>query len=236
MNSNLQPNIDQRSARYWVYPTNYPPRDYQINICKQALFINTLVCLPTGLGKTLIAAVVMYNFYCWFPTGMINILLLFLLCGALFIPLNPGKVIFLAPSKPLVQQQISACHDIMGIPECDTAHLEGSVQAEKRRILWESKRVFFCTPQTLLNDIQAGRCDPRHIVCLVIDEAHKATDNYAYTTAVEEIGRVSDRFRILALSATPGSDIRKIQNVQRNFACHPEETNSLYLLYFAGNL
>lgn len=29
---------------------------------------NTLVCLPTGLGKTLIAAVVMYNHYRWFPT------------------------------------------------------------------------------------------------------------------------------------------------------------------------
>lgn len=32
-----------------------------------ALLQNTLVCLPTGLGKTLIAAVVMYNFSRWFP-------------------------------------------------------------------------------------------------------------------------------------------------------------------------
>ncbi len=32
-----------------------------------ALLANTLVCLPTGLGKTLIAAVVMYNFSRWFP-------------------------------------------------------------------------------------------------------------------------------------------------------------------------
>ncbi len=68
--SNIKyPQIDAQSARFWTYPTNYAPRDYQISICKEALFTNTLVCLPTGLGKTLIAAVVMYNFYNWFPTG-----------------------------------------------------------------------------------------------------------------------------------------------------------------------
>jgi ERCC4-related helicase len=48
---------------------------------------NTLVSLPTGLGKTLIAAVVMYNYYRWFPTG---------------------KVVFCAPTRPLVSQQIHA--------------------------------------------------------------------------------------------------------------------------------
>ena len=34
-----------------------------------ALFTNTLVALPTGLGKTLTAAVVMYNYFRWFPDG-----------------------------------------------------------------------------------------------------------------------------------------------------------------------
>lgn len=28
-----------------------------------------MVVLPTGLGKTLIAAVVMYNYFRWFPEG-----------------------------------------------------------------------------------------------------------------------------------------------------------------------
>ena len=35
-----------------------------------SLLTNTLVCLPTGLGKTLIAAVVMHNFCRWFPEVM----------------------------------------------------------------------------------------------------------------------------------------------------------------------
>lgn len=52
---------------YWLYPTNKPPREYQREMAAAALGANTLVALPTGLGKTLIAAVVMLNFYRWFP-------------------------------------------------------------------------------------------------------------------------------------------------------------------------
>ena len=77
------------------YPTNYPVREYQLQIVGDALFKNTLVSLPTGLGKTFIAAVVMFNYYRWFPAG---------------------KVIFMAPTRPLVTQQIGACHDIVAIP------------------------------------------------------------------------------------------------------------------------
>ena len=44
-------------------------RDYQLQIVQTALHCNTLVCIPTGLGKTFISAVVMYNYYRWFPNG-----------------------------------------------------------------------------------------------------------------------------------------------------------------------
>ena len=56
------------SCRAWLYPAAPPPREYQFSIAWTASQHNTLACLPTGLGKTLIAAVVMYNFYRWFPT------------------------------------------------------------------------------------------------------------------------------------------------------------------------
>lgn len=71
MHKSEYPPLDQAATKDWIYPTNYPVRQYQLEICKKALFTNTLVCLPTGLGKTLIAAVVMYNYYRWFPTGKI---------------------------------------------------------------------------------------------------------------------------------------------------------------------
>lgn len=56
---------------------NVPLRDYQFAITKKALFSNTLVALPTGLGKTLIAAVVMYNYFRWFPDGNLILVMLF---------------------------------------------------------------------------------------------------------------------------------------------------------------
>ena len=55
------------AAQSWVYPSGIAEREYQVAIVEQALLNNTLVCLPTGLGKTFIAAVVMYNFFRWFP-------------------------------------------------------------------------------------------------------------------------------------------------------------------------
>ncbi len=59
----VPPGFDYSAGRTWLYPINMEKRDYQLRIVQTCLFHNTLVCLPTGLGKTFIAAVVMYNFY-----------------------------------------------------------------------------------------------------------------------------------------------------------------------------
>lgn len=121
-----------------------------------ALLTNTLVCLPTGLGKTLIAAVVMHNFARWFPevcrlagfacgyactcctrhclhwlawpnyraahvptTNLTPSRNLPLLCGL------QGKVVFVAPTKPLVAQQVDACHSFMGMSKTGFCELTG---------------------------------------------------------------------------------------------------------------
>ncbi|XP_072485366.1 Fanconi anemia group M protein isoform X2 [Notamacropus eugenii] len=179
----------------WIYPTNFPVREYQLRISEAALFCNTLVCLPTGLGKTFIAAVVMYNFYRWFPSG---------------------KVVFMAPTKPLVAQQIEACSRVMGIPQRHMAEMTGSTQAFVRKEIWHNKRVLFLTPQVMINDLSRGACPAVKIRCLVIDEAHKALGNYAYCQVVRELVKYTKHFRILALSATPGSDTKAVQQVVSN--------------------
>jgi ERCC4-related helicase len=48
----------------------------------------------------------MYNFWRWYPKG---------------------RIIFLAPTKPLVAQQIYACNQIMGIPCDETIELTGKI-------------------------------------------------------------------------------------------------------------
>ncbi|XP_047175299.1 DEAD-box ATP-dependent RNA helicase FANCM-like [Vigna umbellata] len=187
--------IDAEAAKTWIYPVNVPLRDYQFDITQSALFSNTLVALPTGLGKTLIAAVVMYNYFRWFPQG---------------------KIVFTAPSRPLVMQQIEACHNIVGIPQEWTVDMTGQLSPPKRAQFWKTKRVFFVTPQVLEKDIHSGTCLVKCLVCLVIDEAHRAMGNYAYCEAVRELMAVPVQLRILALTATPGSKQQTVQAVIDN--------------------
>ncbi|XP_064485103.1 Fanconi anemia group M protein homolog isoform X6 [Ornithodoros turicata] len=189
------PGFDVTAGKTWIYPTNYPVREYQFNIVKSCLFNNTLVILPTGLGKTFIAAVAMYNFYRWYPRG---------------------KIIFTAPTKPLVSQQIEACFNVMGIPLEDTIEMTGTMQAEKRKKAWRERRVFFLTPQVMANDLLRGACLPKDVKCVVIDEAHKALGNYAYCQVVSELTKYTREFRVIALSATPGSDIAAVYQVVKN--------------------
>lgn len=118
---------DLKAVTNWVFPLNKEKREYQFNIISRALFDNTLVSLPTGLGKTFIAGAVMMNckyvldhptllmstlVYTWFPTG---------------------KVVFVAPTKPLVTQQIEACHESCGIPGRDAIELTGTVPKAQRK-------------------------------------------------------------------------------------------------------
>jgi ERCC4-related helicase len=69
------------------------------------------------------------------------------------------------------------------------------------------------TPQTLLNDLKHGYTDPKKIVLLVVDEAHRATGAYAYVEVVSFLRRFNQSFRVLALTATPGADVESVQKV-----------------------
>ncbi|KAK9716906.1 3'-5' DNA helicase, variant 2 [Basidiobolus ranarum] len=194
--SSLDPsNCDPDTINTWVYPMNYPLREYQFNIVSKALFQNTLVSLPTGLGKTFIAAVVMYNHYRWFPKS---------------------KIVFMAPTRPLVAQQIEACHNICGISQEDTVEITGAISPENRKVAWLKKRIFFLTPHVLQNDLIRGTCPAQDIVCLVVDEAHRARGEQANCVVIRELSAKNPLFRVLALSATPGTDTATVQDVVNN--------------------
>lgn len=100
-NSGTEPkaNVHVTNVSKWVYPAVKTFRTYQFNIVRTALFENTLVTLPTGLGKTFIASTVMFNYYRWFTNGLI---------------------FFLAPTRPLVTQQVeSFTNTITEVPITD---------------------------------------------------------------------------------------------------------------------
>ncbi|TFK23114.1 P-loop containing nucleoside triphosphate hydrolase protein [Coprinopsis marcescibilis] len=183
---------DLLEAKHWIFPTNRSKRAYQYNIVKNALLENTLVALPTGMGKTFIAGVVMLNYYRWFPEG---------------------KIIFLAVTKPLVAQQAIACHETCGIPGPDGIEMTGNVRTALRARYWEEKRVFYMTPQTLQTDLTSGRCNPEEVILLVIDEAHHATGNHSYNQVIRYLMSKNPHFRVLALTATPGNAVEKVQDI-----------------------
>ena len=105
--------------------------------------------LPTGLGKTFIAATIMLNWFRW---------------------TTESHIVFVAPTKPLVSQQVKACFDIAGIPRSATTMLTGRISPGLRAEEWQSKKVFFMTPQTIINDLKTGICDPKRAVVRGMDE------------------------------------------------------------------
>ncbi|WFD08221.1 DNA helicase [Malassezia vespertilionis] len=187
--------VDDDAAQTWIYPVNKPLRAYQLNIVRKALFNNVLVALPTGLGKTFIAAVVILNMFRWYPQG---------------------KIIFVAPTRPLVTQQQQACHTICGLPWDTAIELTGSTRRALRDDEWQTKRIFYMTPQTFENDLLSTTCNPRDVVCVVVDEAHRATGNYAYCKVIRHLMYYNPHFRVLALTATPGSRAEQVQDVVNN--------------------
>ncbi|KAH8277300.1 hypothetical protein KR026_008865 [Drosophila bipectinata] len=191
--------FDMSAGHNWIYPTNMPLRSYQQTIVQSALYKNTLVVLPTGLGKTFIAAVVMYNFYRWYPQG---------------------KIVFMAPTRPLVAQQINASQKIMPFAAADTVQLTGQLARPKRAHLWATKRVFFVTPQVVHSDMleaEGGATFPfASVKLIVVDEAHRAKGRYAYTQVADSMMAHNRNFRMLALSATPGRNMEDVATVCQN--------------------
>lgn len=69
-----------------------------------------------------------------------------------------GKIVFVAPSRPLVLQQKKGVIEHVGIPEQDAVEMVGSiVKGPQRKPIWEEKRVFFCTPEARLCSLRHAR-------------------------------------------------------------------------------
>lgn len=74
------------------------------------------------------------------------------------------------------------------------------------------------TPQTLHNDLDNPIFDFRRIVLIVYDEAHRASGKYSYTEINKFLKKKKIGYRVMALTATPGNDIEKIQKIINNLS------------------
>lgn len=162
------------------------PRAYQINIIKSVYSgRNTLVILPTGLGKTLIAV--------------------FAIANALH---NGKKAVMLAPTKPLSEQHYKSLMDLLNINKEQILLLTGSISSKNRKELEFEAKVITATPQTFSNDLKKGQISLEDYGVVIFDETHRAAGKYAYTYIADEAKLRG--VQLLGLTASPGSDRKKI--------------------------
>lgn len=60
---NYNIDINLENSKHWFYIKNSSFREYQFKTVQTCLFYNTLVCIPTGMGKTFIATNIILNYY-----------------------------------------------------------------------------------------------------------------------------------------------------------------------------
>jgi ERCC4-related helicase len=174
---------------------NFTPRLYQETIMASCAKGNCLVILPTGLGKTktaILAAVQRLNSY---PSS---------------------KILFLTVTKPLAEQIYNEIRECMDIDQDKIVLFTGSVAPSKREELWKNSIVTVSTPQCIENDIINNRIVLENVSLIVADEAHNAVKDYSYTWVAKQYHRKSRYPRIIGLTASPGSDLDKIQEVCKN--------------------
>jgi Fanconi anemia group M protein len=175
-------------------------REYQRNLSRIALKRSTLVILPTGMGKTIIALMVM----------------------AEVLHEKEGKVLFLAPTKPLVEQHSSFLQ--VNLIGRKVATLTGEVSPEERELLWIENDVIVSTPQVVANDLKYERVSLREVNLVIFDEAHRGVGSYAYVKVAQEYMSY-DRL-VLGMTASPGSSREKIDEVCENLGIENMEIRS----------
>lgn len=173
----------------------FAPRLYQETILATAVSKNTLVVLPTGMGKTAIAFMLASQRLQHFPLS---------------------KILVLAPTKPLAEQHMQTFREHMELPDECFALFTGEVPPAKRQEMWQKAKVVFSTPQGLENDIMCDKISLADVSLLVFDEAHRATGDYSYNFIAKQYNSKAKFPKILALTASPGSDALKIEEVCKN--------------------
>ena len=166
-------------------------REYQVRIAEGVLNNgNSLVILPTGLGKTIVALLVIEK------------------------KLLEGKhVLFLAPTRPLAEQHQKMLSSLLKIPEGRVVLLTGTTPADKRAGIWRDAFIVCATPQTVENDLRAGRISLEGFGLCVIDECHRSVKRYAYTFVADECKKKG--VQLLGLTASPGGKKERVEAVTK---------------------
>ena len=183
---------------------SFERRSYQEAIARNAVRVNTLVCLPTGLGKSIVAAYV---------------------AAERLRKIDGKSVVMLAPTKPLVLQHFRTFRNLFTLDSTEMVWLTGEVGPEERAGLWR-RRMVFSTPQVFMNDLLTGKLALDNFSLVIFDEAHRAVGDYPYVYIAERYAEVEGGL-ILGLTASPGSSEQDIREICDNLRLRWVEARSI---------
>jgi Fanconi anemia group M protein len=178
-----------------IKPKTLESRKYEINLAKNSLDDSTLIILPTGLGKTVVALLVIAERLKNFPLS---------------------KILFLAPTRPLVEQHTAFLKNLLNLEEKSINILTGEVNQKERAKLWKSSNLVVATPQVIVNDLNQKRINLEDVSLVVFDEAHRGIGDYAYVKLAKIYQKMSKYPLVLGMTASPGSNLEHILAVCRN--------------------
>jgi Fanconi anemia group M protein len=171
------------------------PREYQKSIAETASKKNTLVVLPTGMGKTLIAVLVGINRLEKYPES---------------------KILITAPTRPLNAQHKKSFEHFTEINPEEIVLITGKIKPEEREQLYKKAKVVVATPQTIRNDVANGKLNLEDFSFVTFDEAHRCVKDYAYNYVAKKYREQAKHPLILGLTASPGGTHEKIDEIREN--------------------
>ncbi|XP_064294901.1 antiviral innate immune response receptor RIG-I isoform X2 [Phalacrocorax carbo] len=175
--NNLSENLCSASG---IYESSYvcepkKARSYQIELAQPAINgKNTLICAPTGSGKTIVALMICEHHFENMPTG------------------RKAKVVFLVTKVPVYEQQKNLFQQHFERNGYSVQGLSGDTVANVsvEKVIQDSD-IIVMTPQILVNSIKQRILSSLSIFTLMIfDECHNTLGNHPYnvlmTTYLEE--------------------------------------------------
>jgi len=184
-----------------LLPQTVEKRLFQLDLAATALTASSLIVVPTGLGKTVIALMV------------------------LLARMDKGRVLFLAPTKPLVEQHAVFLQRVLKDNDIVTM-MTGENSPENRIESWGKSRIVVSTPQVIENDLLSRRIDLKDVSLVIFDEAHRAVGGYAYVYIADRYHREAKSPLVLGITASPGSQSEKIAEICTNLSIEKIQTRT----------
>ncbi len=177
-----------------VKPGSLQRRDYQVDLASLCSSQNTLLVVPTGLGKTAIALLVVAELLRNHPEK---------------------KCLMLAPTRPLCHQHYSFLQKHLTVSEDKIQVITGTDLLDLRRQKWGGQ-IICATPQITVRDIARGLVNLGDLSLIIFDEAHRAVGDYAYCSIGKNFAKIASGGRMMGMTASLPDDERRVKEILLN--------------------